>query len=380
VTTATGGGGGPPPQMTNKPMDVAGRMDRLRSSLDEAGVDALLVTNLANVRYLTGFSGSAAYLMVGAEDALLATDGRYRLQAEEELSSAGARAGAFVGRVAEQRQALVAAATGVARLGLEAASISWARQRELAAEWFPDAELVATEGLVEELRRRKDAGEIARMAEAARITDEALSTVASQMVRGVTEGEVALALDTELRRLGASGSAFDTIVAAGPNSAKPHARPSARPIAEGELVVVDVGAVVEGYRSDMTRTLCLGEPPSLLRRVVETVAESQRAGVAAVRAGRPAADVDAACREVIAGAGWGDAFVHGTGHGVGLDIHEAPSVAATSGDMLAAAHVVTVEPGVYLPDQGGARIEDTVVVTDDGCIPLTHAPKDLVIQ
>ncbi|HEX2064982.1 MAG TPA: Xaa-Pro peptidase family protein [Acidimicrobiales bacterium] len=374
MTTATGA----PARLT--PMDVAGRIDRLRSALAQAGVEALLVTNLTNVRYLTGFSGSAAHLMVGPDDALLATDGRYRIQAEEELSSAGARAGVFVGRVAEQRQALMAAGTGVGRLGLEAASVSWARQRELAAEWFPGAEVVPTEGLVEELRRRKDPGEIARVAEAARLTDHALATVVSQMAVGVTEAEVALALDSELRRLGASGSAFDTIVAAGPNSAKPHARPSARPVAERELVVVDVGAVVDGYRSDMTRTFCLGEPPPLLRTVVEAVAESQRAGVAAVRAGRPAAEVDTACREVIAAAGWGDAFVHGTGHGVGLDIHEAPSVAATSGDTLAAAHVVTVEPGVYLPDQGGARIEDTVVVTDDGCIPLTNAPKDLVIE
>ncbi|MGH9150935.1 MAG: M24 family metallopeptidase, partial [Acidimicrobiales bacterium] len=198
---------------------------------------------------------------------------------------------------------------------------------------------------------------------------------------GVTEAELALALDSEVRRLGASGNSFDTIVASGPNGAKPHARPTGRPVEPGELVVVDFGAVVDGYCSDMTRTVCVGPPRSgTLVRMVEVVAEAQRAGVAAVGAGRRAVDVDAACRQVIAAAGWGDAFVHSTGHGVGLDIHEAPSVSAVSGDTLAAGDVVTVEPGVYLPDHGGVRIEDTVVVTEDGCRPLTLAPKDLIIE
>ncbi|MGH9164218.1 MAG: M24 family metallopeptidase, partial [Acidimicrobiales bacterium] len=162
-------------------------------------------------------------------------------------------------------------------------------------------------------------------------------------------------------------------------AARPHAQPSARPIERGELVVVDFGAVVDGYRSDMTRTLCIGPPASpTLARMVAVVGASQAAGVAAVRHGRPAVEVDAACRAVIAEAGWADAFCHGTGHGVGLDIHEAPAVSATSGDTLARGHVVTVEPGVYLPEHGGVRIEDTVVVTRDGCEPLTLSPKELL--
>ncbi|MDP9072541.1 MAG: aminopeptidase P family protein, partial [Actinomycetota bacterium] len=281
---------------------------------------------------------------------------------------------------AEQRAAVASATGGVRRLGLEAASVTWARQRDFASAWFPHAELVPTEGLVEGLRRVKDEGEIARMAEAARLADEALAAVRPRLAEGITEAELALALDVEMRRSGADGSAFETIVASGPNAARPHARPSARPIGEGELVVVDFGAVVDGYRSDMTRTLCRGRPASsTLARMVEVVSESQRAGVRAVAAGRAAADVDRACRAVVADAGWGEAFVHSTGHGVGLDIHEAPALAATSGDTLAAGHVVTVEPGVYLPAQGGVRIEDTVVVTDDGCVPLTNAPKELVV-
>ncbi len=372
---------GPPRPGRFPPMDMGGRLGRVRAAVAGAGCDALLVTNLANVRYLTGFTGSAALVLVGPEQLLLATDGRYGVQAGEQLATAGVEATIAVGSHADQRAALVSAAEGARQLALEAASVSWARQRELAVDWFPRVTLVATEGLVEELRRVKDAGEIARIQEAARMADEALARVRRRLVAGVTEAEVALALDVEMRRLGADGSAFDTIVASGPNGARPHARPSARPIATGELVVIDFGAAVDGYRSDMTRTLCLAPPASATQlRMVDVVTASQRAGVEAVAAGRPAADVDRACRAVIAEAGWADAFLHGTGHGVGLDIHEAPALAATSGDTLAAGHVVTVEPGVYLPAHGGVRIEDTVVVTDDGCLPLTHAPKESVVS
>ena len=376
MTTAAPAGAGRFP-----PMDMGGRLQRARAAVAEAGCDALLVTNLANVRYLTGFSGSAALLLVGPDQLVLATDGRYGVQAGEQLAAAGVVASLAIGSHAAQRDAVVAAVEGTVRLGLEAASVSWARQRQLDSEWFPGVTLVPTEGLVEALRRVKDGGEIARMAEAARLADEALARVRPRVLAGTTEAEVALALDVEMRRLGADGSAFETIVAAGPNGARPHARPTARPIATGELVVVDFGATVDGYRSDMTRTLCVGRPASAtLLRMLDVVASSQRAGVAAVAAGRPAAEVDGACRDVIAEAGWADAFVHGTGHGVGLDIHEAPALAATSGDTLAAGHVVTVEPGVYLPAHGGVRIEDTLVVTDDGCLPLTHAPKEPLVS
>jgi Xaa-Pro aminopeptidase len=197
---------------------------------------------------------------------------------------------------------------------------------------------------------------------------------------GPTETAFALALELEMRERGASGTSFETIVASGPNGAMPHARPSERAIGRGELVVVDFGCIVDGYCSDMTRTVSAGDPGDEARRVWDVVASSQRAGREAVRAGVACRDVDRASRAVIDDAGWGDTFAHGTGHGVGLEIHEAPRVAATSDGTLEPGHVVTVEPGVYLPGVGGVRIEDTVVVTADGADALTGFPKQLLVE
>jgi Xaa-Pro aminopeptidase len=362
-------------------MDVAGRVPRLRQRLDDAGCDALLVTRMVNIRYLTGFTGSAALLLVRPDDLVFVTDGRYRDQSALELGAAAVDARIDVGLTAgRQREIVQEAAAGFARLGLEAGAVTWAQQRTFDADWFPDAELVPTVGVVEELRRVKDAGEAERMADAAAIADAALARVRHRLAEAPTEEEFALELDFEMRRGGASAPSFDTIVASGPNGAKPHHRPSDRRIGAGELVVVDFGAIVDGYCSDMTRTLCVGEPATATaRRMVEVVAASQQAGVDAVRAGAEGKAIDDVCRAVIADAGWADAFLHSTGHGVGLEIHEDPRVSSTSTDTLAAGHVVTVEPGVYLAEYGGVRIEDTVVVTDDGCTVLTNATKELAV-
>lgn len=362
-------------------MDVAGRIPRLWPGVAGAGCDALLVTALSNIRYLTGFTGSAAMLLVTEGRPTLLTDGRYQTQAVEQLGAAGVEAGIEIGPLPEQHRALTSARRAVPgrqRVGLEAAAITWAAQRGL-SEVLAPSELVPTLGLVEALRRVKDPGEQARIEAAAAVADRALAEIVGLVGQGRTEAEVALALDSTMRRLGAQGSAFETIVAAGPNGAKPHARPSERPIGRGELVVIDFGATVDGYRSDMTRTLCAGTPSAAASRMFDVVLRSQAAGVAAVRAGTAAAAVDGACREVIEAAEWGERFIHSTGHGVGLDIHEAPAVSATSTDTLEEASVVTVEPGVYLPDVGGVRIEDTVVVTAGGCRALTHYPKQLIV-
>jgi Xaa-Pro aminopeptidase len=359
-------------------MDVAGRLERLRAELDGAGCDALLVTHLTNIRYLTGFTGSAALLVLTATGATLVTDGRYTEQATGEVAAAGAPVAVRIGHTrAEQRSVVVDAMEG-RRVGLEADHVTWAAQRSYAGDWFPGRDLVATAGLVERLRVVKDDGEVARIELACRIADDALGDVRPLLDDGVTEQAFAAALDNRIRGLGADDISFETIVASGPNGSRPHHSPSDRRIGSGDLVTVDFGALVDGYHSDMTRTIAVGGPAALddvQARLVAVVTEAQAAGVDAVAAGVVAKDVDRACRAVIEAAGWGDHFVHGTGHGVGLDIHEDPPVSGSADATLAPGHIVTVEPGVYLPGVGGVRVEDTVVVTPDGCRPLTRAPK-----
>ncbi len=355
-------------------LSVPARLPRLRGLLPEAGCEAILVTDLANVRYLTGFSGSAGIVLVLPDETVFVSDGRYGEQASEQVAAAGVEARIEI-TATSQKEVLAEAASGMARLGLESDSVTWRQQMRYSQEWFPGVELVATENLVEGLRRIKDDGEVARIEAAAAIADAALAEVRGRLVDGPTERELALELDFTMRRLGAEDVSFETIVASGPNGAKPHARPGDRGIVEGDLVVLDFGALVDGYHSDMTRTLLVGEGSETQRRMVEVVMEAQRQGVEVVAPGVECRGVDAVCREIIDAAGWGEAFVHGTGHGVGLDIHEPPRLAATSDDVLSVGEVVTVEPGVYLPEHGGVRIEDTVVVIDEGCRRLTRSPK-----
>jgi len=385
----------PEPELA--PLEVAGRLDRLRSRLADAGpdgrpVEGLLVTTPANIRWLTGFSGSAGLLLVTASRAVLTTDGRYRTQSSEQLAEAGVDGDVEVqiGGVQAQREALRLGAAGLSEVGLEAENVTWSSQRSW-AEVLAPVSPVPTRGLVEGLRMVKDPGEVARMARAASIADEALAAVlpllaeagsgrAGTDASGLTESRFAAALDHAMRERGAEDRAFETIVASGENSAKPHARPGRRPIRPGDPVVVDFGAVFDGYRSDMTRTFCVGGPPTgELARVFQVVAESQQLGVARVEPGVTAGAVDQACRDAIAASGWAERFEHGTGHGVGLDIHEGPSVGPGSTAILDPGTVVTVEPGVYLPGTGGVRIEDTLVVTEHGSRPLTRFPKEVAV-
>ena len=360
---------------TLPPMSVAGRLDALRAGFD--GFDALVVTTLPNVRYLTGFAGSAGILVVTPEGALLTTDGRYRTQSAEQVRAAGASVEITIGKVSDQRQAAKDFLSAAPRVGLEADNVTWAGQRTWAS-LLDSTELVATSNAVEALREVKDAAEIARMERAAAIADAALYEVLPMLSDHVTEEQFALELDTAMRRGGAESVAFETIVAAGENSAMPHHRPGPRRVRIGDPVVVDFGATYEGYRSDMTRTFCVGaEPKGDMARVFAVVGASQAAGAAAVRPGIQAKDVDDVCRAIIDEAGWADRFEHGTGHGVGLDIHEAPTVSQLGTAILAPGFVVTVEPGVYLPGQGGVRVEDTLVVTEDGSRPLTRFTKDI---
>lgn len=355
------------------PLRADGRLGRLRDRLVSAGVDAALIVEPANVRWLSGFTGSNGVLaVVGADEAFLVTDARYAEQAPAQIAAAGCSDEIEVVVARDAAKAAAPRLGGSARLGIED-RVAWGEQirwsEAVAAETVPLA------GIVERLRAVKDRAELARIEAAASIADKALASVVGMLRPGTTESRLQQALDGAIRSTGATGPAYDTIVASGPNAALPHARPTDRPFEAGDLVIIDVGALVDGYRSDMTRTFVLGDPSDRAAAMLEAVGCSQAAGAAAVAPGVEAGEIDRACRAVLDDAGMGDAFVHGTGHGVGLDIHELPRVVSGSAVALEPGNVLTVEPGVYFPGFGGVRVEDLLVVTDSGCRPLTLHPK-----
>lgn len=365
--------------MSLPPLQIAGRADRVRGVMADEELDALVITRGTNLRWLTGFTGSNGLAVVTEDSLTVVTDGRYRDQVAEQLAAAGVTADVVIDVDIMARVADTAPAAG--RVGLEADDISWAAQARLQARLGErSATLVATEGLLLGLRAVKDDGEIARITAACGIADVALAEVTPLLGVGATEAEVGAAFDAAVRRHGASGVSFETIIASGPNSALPHARPSERRIEPGDLVVIDCGAMVDGYHSDMTRTFAVGEPSPERRRQLDVVLAAHEAGVAAMAPGVATKDIDAAARAVIADAGWADQFTHGTGHGVGLDIHELPRVSSRSDEVLAAGMIATVEPGVYLPGIAGVRWEDSVLVTATGGQRLTLHPKVPVID
>lgn len=355
---------------------TADRLARVRTRMEGAGVEALVVTEPANVRWASGFTGSNGWLVVGRDDAALVTDGRYGDQAAAELAAHGCAASVVVARSrAEQVERLSEVVGARAAVGFEAQHLTVAQHETFGRTL--EARLVALSGLVEAERRTKDDAEIERIERACSIASAALAAVAPMLAGRPTELDVRDELEHRMRRLGAEGPSYDTIVASGPiGASRPHHRPGPTVIEEGHTVVIDVGALVEGYHSDMTRTFLVGDPSPLQQEVYEVVLAAQRAGLDAVRPGLPLVELDAACRRVIADAGFGPWFAHGTGHGVGLVIHEEPFVNATAAGELQEGDVVTVEPGVYRVDLGGVRIEDLVLVTTDAHRQLTHASKD----
>jgi Xaa-Pro aminopeptidase len=339
------------------------RIDRLRSSLEQP----LLVTNGVNVRYLVGFSSSNAALFVEPERVRLFSDFRY---AEAARAVEGVE---FV----ETKRSLVGALAELlsGTVGFEADAVSYASWEVMRAGGL---ELVPRRGLVEALRAVKDESELQAIRRAGEITSEAYGRFAEERFVGRTERELAWRLDELFHELGADAPAFETIVASGPNAARPHARPTDRTMEAGETVVVDAGAMVGGYNADCTRTFATGPLPDELESAYTATLEGQLAGLEATRAGVTGIDADEAARDMIEAAGLGEKFGHGLGHGVGLEVHEAPRLSRESTDTLAAGNVVTVEPGVYLGGLGGIRIEDLVVVTDGAPEVLTSFDKDLI--
>jgi len=361
-------------------MDYSGRQGRLLKSLAEHRLDLLLVTHLPNIRYLCGFSGSAGVLLVCERGATLFTDGRYRTQAREEVTGA---------RVVIARKSLLIAVSewlsgsggrrGKIVLGIEAESMSVAMQARLAALLRSKAKLRAAPPLVERLRMVKDRDEIRLIRRAVEMGAGLFGTALKKIRPGTKEVEVAAAMEYQARRAGAEGMSFSTIIAAGKRSAVVHGHASSAAIPARGFVVCDFGVILAGYCSDRTRTVHVGRPSSEARQIYAAVLEAQQAAIATVRPGVSAGDVDSAARKVLRKSNLARYFTHSTGHGLGLEIHEAPRLAAGQSQKLEPGMVVTIEPGAYVPGKWGVRIEDVVVVTASGCEVLTPTEKQFVI-
>ena len=348
---------------------MRGRGDRLERLVGERELDRMLVTDLVNVRYLTGFTGTNGACVCGPGIRLFFTDFRYteRAAAEVEGWETITAAGDWLGAIAEHLEG---------RIGFEDDQMAVRTLEKLKEKLADGTEAVPAGGSVEQLRRVKDSEELGAIAEASRLADSVWEWAIERGLAGRSERDVARAAEARIRELGGDPS-FPAIVAAGPNGALPHAEPGEREIGPGELVVFDMGAMLDGYCSDGTRTYATGDPGEEARAVYGTVLEAQLAALDAVEAGARGEDVDSVARKVIEAAGHGDRFGHGLGHGVGLEVHEAPRLSPRSDDVLAPGEVVTVEPGIYLPGRLGVRIEDFVVVEDGGCRNLSALPKDL---
>jgi Xaa-Pro aminopeptidase len=349
----------------------------LRSALDRNDIDVLLVSQRLDCRYLSGFSGSYGYLLISQRDALLVTDFRYRAQAgaeapDFELVEAKGHAADWLPGVVRER--------GWRRLGLDAADLpyeAYDRLSRATTEGRMRVELVPTTGMVSGLRMVKDREELRLIEDAARLVSQVFEEVRGRIMPGLTEREAAWEVEKALREGGSEPLPFDVIMASGANSALPHAKPTEKIIAPGEPVVIDVGARLEGYCSDFSRTLCAGEPDSRFLETHQTVLQAQLAAIEGITAGMTGADADGIARQVIQGAGHGGAFGHGLGHGVGLDVHEGPRLAPGSTDLLRDGMVFTIEPGIYVAGVGGCRIEDVGVLEDGRVRLLTSGDRDL---
>ena len=360
----------------------AARRERLRAVLAAGDVDAALITSLVNVRYLTGLASSNAALLVPADGApVLATDSRYALAAERDCRDVEL----LTCRAVETALAELAGRRGLRRLAFEAHEMTVERYDALSSA-ADELQLRPLGRAVEELRMVKDDAEIALLARACAITGAAFDEVAPRIAAGMTERELAVLIERAMVDAGAEQPAFDTIVASGPNGAIPHHTPAGRAFAAGDMITIDCGARYGGYHADMTRTVVLGTPAGWQRDIYALAAAAQRAGIEAVRPGAPVAEVDAAARDVIAEAGHGEHFSHGLGHGVGLEIHEAPMLGRGRPGRLADRVPITVEPGIYLPGRGGVRIEDTLVVRSGAAAArdlltttTTVTPRELLV-
>jgi len=349
------------------------RLQQMRQQMHNGNIDAYVVMRPENGRYLSGFSGGETTLYITLEKALLLTDFRYIEQAkaqapEFEIIDAGQDHFTTLSEVGQQAQ----------RVGFEGDFITYVDFGKF-KDGFSQAELISLPDLVSHLRSIKDSSEIELIRQAVKIADMAFDEALKTIEIGQTEEEIGLNLEFSMRRAGASGGSFDFIVASGIRSAMPHGTASSKRVQSGEFLTMDFGAIYQGYCSDITRTVFIGDPEDKHRQVYDTVLAAQRAGIQAVAPGRTGKEVDAVARAMIEKAGYGDYFGHGLGHSVGLAIHEGPNLNKREERLLEPGMVITVEPGIYIPNWGGVRIEDIVLVTENGCEVLTKAPKEFII-
>ncbi|MFH1031692.1 MAG: Xaa-Pro peptidase family protein [Chloroflexota bacterium] len=356
-------------------LKLSNRLQNLRLKLAEKEIDGILISQPENRYYLSGFDGSAGYLLITAKDSVLATDFRYTEQAK--VQAPDYKIQRITGKLEEWFPKLVAE-LNVSRLGFESENLTFSLHHQLAdtlRKAQPKAKLVPVEGLVESLRAIKEPEEIELITKAVEITDRAFDYIRDRIWPGMAEREIAWEIEKFFRESGSSSLPFEVIVASGPNSALPHARPSERQIAPGEPIVIDIGARIDGYSSDFTRTICLGEGGSTFKKVYDTVLGAQLAAIAIIKAGMSGQEADSLARTVIDEGGYGEAFGHGLGHGVGLVVHEMPRLGPYSNDILSSDMVFTIEPGIYLPGWGGVRIEDLAVLEKGGVKVLSKARK-----
>ena len=349
------------------------------ASRDEP-LDALLLTDLDNIGYLTGFTGSTAQVVVTPSEALFITDSRYTVQAARECAGfTQVETPRGSGGYGEALQSVLKERPSVQKLGFEAGNVTvtaWEKLRELS----PKLEWIGTESIVENLRMVKDAGEIATIRFAIAVAEAAFLSVKHLLVPGTREQDFALELEYAMRRGGAEGTAFESIVASGSQGARPHHHAGPRPFVTGDFVTIDWGACVDGYNSDITRTVGIGEVSSRQREVYAVVLEAQRLAIAAIRPGATGKEIDAIARDYISAQGFGDAFGHGLGHSLGRDVHDGPGLSVRSDSLiLSPGMILTVEPGIYLEDWGGVRIEEDILVTENGCEVLTSLPNELEV-
>ncbi|WP_119323626.1 M24 family metallopeptidase [Capsulimonas corticalis] len=358
---------------------LADRLDSLRMAIAARELDALLLIDMTNIGYLTGFTGSAAYVLVSQDEAIVITDGRYAIRVREEAPKFTPVIAAGSGGYPGALQEALTSRPLLRKVGFEADHMTVAQWERFGKDLPEGVALIAASGLVEELRLTKDAGEIAKTRRAIEVAQTAFLSVKHLLRPGVSEREYAAELDFAMRKGGAQQTAFETIVASGPQSAHPHHSPNARVFEIGDFITIDWGAEVDSYCSDITRTVFIGSDADATPKhheVYETVLEAQRLAIAAIAPGKNGQEIDAVAREHIASRGYGEAFAHSLGHSLGRKVHDGPGFSTRGADfILRPGMIMTVEPGIYLEGWGGLRIEEDVLVTEDGCETLTSLPN-----